>query len=155
MPPNRAKQNRDPINQAVRDARKALEASDVFKALKAAETAQVNRRSRVADARRYLRDVKDRDIALSDEDTALLRKAATNLGCNEIGAAAAIALMSRISEIVRGKASRWRWALPEQGSTNFTPDERRAILSGLHPDNSASSERREAAFKLFTGKVKR
>ena len=36
----------------------------------------------------------------------------------------------------------------------FTPEERRTILSVLHPDNSASKERREAAFKVFIGKVK-
>jgi hypothetical protein len=146
-----SKQYRDPINQAVRDARKALEASDVFRTLKAAETAQTNRRLRVADAGRYLNGLKN--DAISVEDMALLRKAATNRGYNEIGAAAANALLSRVGEVVRGKSGHWRGPVLTGGPARFTPDERRAILSVLHPDNSASSERREAAFKLFTGKV--
>jgi hypothetical protein len=35
---------------------------------------------------------------------------------------------------------------------NFTDEERRLILSTLHPDANASPERREAAFKAFNAK---
>jgi hypothetical protein len=35
---------------------------------------------------------------------------------------------------------------------DFTAEERRLILSTLHPDANASPERREAAFKAFNAK---
>jgi hypothetical protein len=42
----------------------------------------------------------------------------------------------------------------QAASEEFTTEERRLILASLHPDESASKERREAAFKVFNAKVK-
>jgi hypothetical protein len=56
------------------------------------------------------------------------------------------------------EAKVWEWFRnPHRETTSsseFTPEERVLILSTLHPDNSASKERREAAFKAFNKKVK-
>jgi hypothetical protein len=55
------------------------------------------------------------------------------------------------------ESERWREGLERSrreaaGKTDFTDEERRLILSTLHPDANASPERREAAFKAFGAK---
>ena len=55
------------------------------------------------------------------------------------------------------ESERWREDLERSrreaaGKANFTDEERRLILSTLHPDANASPERREAAFKAFNAK---
>jgi hypothetical protein len=61
-----------------------------------------------------------------------------------------------VNAIAEAKAREW-FRNPHRETTSsseFTPEERRLILSTLHPDNSASKERGEAAFKAFDDKVK-
>jgi hypothetical protein len=61
-----------------------------------------------------------------------------------------------ISAIEAAKFKEW-FCNPDRETTSsseFTPEERLLILATLHPDNSASKERREAAFKAFNKKVK-
>jgi hypothetical protein len=55
------------------------------------------------------------------------------------------------------EGERWREDLERSrreaaAKANFTDEERRLILSTLHPDANASPERREAAFKAFNAK---
>jgi hypothetical protein len=143
----------DPISQAVRDARKALKASPEFKALEAAERAQALRSAQTARVRTCLQRIEKDKIALPREDMALLRKAATVLGHNEVGADAVEALLLRVGAALEEETLRRSRAMFAPEPAEFTPEDRRLILSVLHPDNSASTERREAAFKAFSAKA--
>lgn len=49
-------------------------------------------------------------------------------------------------------AERWREMAARKAQQDFSDEERRLILSTLHPDANASPERREAAFKAFNAK---
>jgi hypothetical protein len=66
--------------------------------------------------------------------------------------------MKTIEHCLRAiESERWREDLERSrreaaGKANFTDEERRLILSTLHPDANASPERREAAFKAFNAK---
>jgi hypothetical protein len=63
----------DPIDQAVRDAKKAL---------RQAETVQRNRKIQMRNAAHYLEKIAEFQIDVSSEDMELLRKAATRQGWN-------------------------------------------------------------------------
>ena len=141
----------DPIDQAVRDAKKAL---------RQAETVQRNRKKQMRDAGYYLEKIAEFRIDVSSEDIELLGKAATRQGWIELGFESVKKLLDPIGKTVNAmdaaKFAEW-FRNPHRETTSsseFTPEERLLILASLHPDNSASEERREAAFKAFNKKVK-
>jgi hypothetical protein len=141
--------NIDPINQAVRDAKKAFNKAQFM---------QTHRREQVKQAAQYLEKIAEYGIKASDEDIDLLRRAATREGWNELGIDRVLELLDRIGKPISAvEEARWRGNLLRETTpkSEFSLEERRLILAALHPDNSASSERREAAFKAFSGKVER
>ena len=86
-------------------------------------------------------------FAAFEEEAAVLRKAATRLERGDIDQVAKV-LNSELRTAIE-KAQRARLKELQFGQPDFTSEERRLILSALHPDDGASKERREAAFKLF------
>jgi hypothetical protein len=64
----------------------------------------------------------------------------------------AIEYCLREVESERRRAAEYAWRREEARKVDFTDEERRLILSTLHPDANASPDRREAAFKAFNAK---
>ena len=164
---------RSSISQALIEAQKAFDkasqALPEYEALQKARATWERLSASVIEARRLLRFIlKWEPSAPAEDDLALFRKAATVLGYEALGhdkiqelLAAMRAIESRHlaakkapeerrrADEDRREAARLRERLGEPG---FTDEERRLILSTLHPDANASPERREAAFKTFNAK---
>jgi hypothetical protein len=123
-----------------------------------AQAAHGERQASLVEAQRLLRAIAKRKRALGSPfpDLALFRQECDALGPIKVGRLLNdMRTIAHCLEAVRSE--RWREDLERSrreaaGKTNFTDEERRLILSTLHPDANASPARREAAFKAFNAK---
>jgi hypothetical protein len=162
---------RSSISQTLIEAQKAFDkasqALPEYATLQTAKVAHDRLSASVIEARRLLRFIlKWEPSSASAKDLALFRKGATVLGYEELGhdkIQELIAAMSAIErrhlaakraaeERRRATEDAWWCERTTGGEQGFTDEERRLILSTLHPDANASPERREAAFKPFNAK---
>jgi hypothetical protein len=155
---------RSSISQTLIEAQKAFDkvsqALPDYATLQTAKAAHGRLSASVIEARRLLRFIlKWEPSSASAEDLALFRKATTLLGYEELGhdkvqelIAAMNAIESRHLAVKRAAEDRRRAAEDAYWRESFANEERRLILSVLHPDANASPERREAAFKAFNAK---
>jgi hypothetical protein len=125
-----------------------------YSSLQQAEAAHRKRQATIEEAQGFLRRL---GPGLSGHDLTQLRKAATVHGFDELGRDKVEALLAPLRAIERRRLEEdarrdTAWRREEAGKADFTDEERRLILSTLHPDANASPARREAAFKAFNAK---
>jgi hypothetical protein len=148
------------ISQALIDAQKAFnKASQTlpeYAALQKAKEASARRDASIEAARRALGPLAANEVLVPAEKLALFRQTVTLQGYEDLDhdkvqelVVAMQAILTRHIEdedrLARERATRRR-------PGDFTDEERRLILSTLHPDANASPERCEAAFKAFNAK---
>jgi hypothetical protein len=149
---------RSPISQALIEAQKAFDkasqALPEYAPMQTAKAAYAKRQTSLDEAQRLLRFILKWEPSAAAEDLARFRKAATIRSYDELGhdkvqelIAAMKAIESRHLAAKRAAAERldayWRDRERATGRMqDFTDDERRFILSTLHPDANASPGRR-------------
>jgi hypothetical protein len=152
---------RTSISQALIDAQKAFkkasQALPEYAALQKATEASNRREASVRMAQRLLSPILQGKLPVPAEDLALFRQATTLQGYEELGhdrVQELIAAMQAIENRRLEEENRRAREMADRLRTrqDFTDEERRLILSALHPDANASPERREAAFKAFNAK---
>jgi hypothetical protein len=150
------------INQALAKAQRAFDkasrALPEYEALQEAQLAHGPRQASLLEAQPILRAIAKRQRAPGSPfpDLALFRQEYDALGPNKVRRL--FDDMKTIEHCLREVESEPRSEYIEglrreaAAEANFTAEERRLILSTLHPDANASPERREAAFKAFNAK---
>ena len=147
------------LAKAQRPFDKVSQALPEYADLQTAKAAHERLSASVIEARRLLRFILKWEPSTSAEYLALFRKAATVLGYEELGhdkiqelIVAMEAIESRHLAAKReADDAAWRDMMAGEKPA-LTNEERRLILSTLHPDANPSPERREAAFKAFNAK---
>jgi hypothetical protein len=145
------------LAKAQRPFDKVSQALPEYADLQTAKAAHERLSASVIEARRLLRFILKWEPSTSAEYLALFRKAATVLGYEELGhdkIQELIVAMKAIEDrhFAAERAAEDRRRATEDVAQDFANEERRLILSVLHPDANASPERREAAFKAFNAK---
>jgi hypothetical protein len=152
---------RSSTSQALAKARrafdKASQALPEYATLQKAREAHNRREASRERVRRLLNNILGTKTPISAEDLALFQQATTVLGYEELGhdkIQELIAAMQVIENRRIEEENRRAHEMADRLRTrqDFTDEERRLILSTLHPDANASPERREAAFKAFNAK---
>jgi hypothetical protein len=152
---------RTSISQALIDAQKAFDkasrALPEYATLQKAKEASDRREASIRMAQRLLGSISAGKVSVPAEDLALFHQTTTLHGYEELGhdrAQELIAAMQAIEQRRIEEENRRAREMADRLRTrqDFTDDERRLILSTLHPDANASPERREAAFKAFNAK---
>jgi hypothetical protein len=153
---------RSPVSQALAKAQKAFDkashALPEYAALQKAQAAHGPHEASLVEAQRLLRAVAKRKRAPGSPflDLSLFRQEYDALGPIKVRRLRDD--MKTIDHCLKEvEGERWREDLERSrreaaAKANFTDEERRLILSTLHPDANASPERREAAFKAFNAK---
>jgi hypothetical protein len=153
---------RSPISQALAKAQrafdKASQALPEYAALQAAKAADGPHETSLLEAQPILRAIAKRKRAPGSPfpDLSRFRQEYDALGPTKVRRLTddMKAIEHCLKEI---ESERWREDLERSrreaaAKAGFTNEERRLILSTLHPDANVSPERREAAFKAFNAK---
>jgi hypothetical protein len=151
---------RTSISQALIDAQKAFnkasQALPEYAVLQKAKEAGGRRDESIRIAQRSLSPLLTNKVSVPAEDLALFRLAGTLQGYEELGhdrvGKLIIAMQAILTRDIEDEDRRIRERATRRTPADFTDEERRLILSTLHPDANASPERREAAFKAFIAK---
>jgi hypothetical protein len=146
------------LAKAQRAFDKASQALPEYAALQTAKATDGPHETSLVEAQPILRAIAKRKRAPGSPfpDLSLFRQEYDALGPIKVGRLLNdMRTIAHCLEAVRSE--RWREDLERSrreaaGKTNFTDEERRLILSTLHPDANASPARREAAFKAFNAK---
>ena len=149
---------RTSISQALIDAQKAFnkasQALPEYAALRRAEEARDRREASDRAAQRALGPLVSEKVEVPAEQLALFRQAGTLQGYEDLGHDKVQELVAAMNALMTRHVADANRRARESAQTirAFTDEERRLILSTLHPDANASPERREAAFKAFNAK---